>query len=85
MTVPIKVLIAHVGIKDLIAGIKEKYTVNQPIRGQYFLEVWNYKGNVGITAFVLKLQKSGLGTFVHKLTKHQKVWLFEIKTIQNDL
>ena len=36
MTVPIKVLIAHVGIKDLIARIKEKYTVNQPIRGQYF-------------------------------------------------
>ena len=37
MTVPIKVLIAHVGIKDLIARIKEKYNVNQPIRSQYFL------------------------------------------------
>ena len=33
---PIKVLIPHVGIKDLTARIKEKYTVNQPIRGQYF-------------------------------------------------
>ena len=37
MTVPTKVLIAHVGIKDLIARIKEKYTVSQPIRDQYFL------------------------------------------------
>ena len=37
MTMPIKVLIAHVCIKNLIARIKEKYTVNQPIRGQYFL------------------------------------------------
>ena len=37
MTVPIKVLIAHLVIKDLIAQIKEKYTVNHPIRGQYFL------------------------------------------------
>ena len=33
---PVKVLIAHVGIKDFIVRIKEIYTVNQPIRGQYF-------------------------------------------------
>ena len=33
---PIKVLIAHVGINVTIARIKEKYTVNQPISGQYF-------------------------------------------------
>ena len=37
MTTPIKVLIAHVGIMDLIAWIKEKYTANQPIRDQYVL------------------------------------------------
>ena len=35
MTTSTKVLIAHVGIKDLITRTKEKYTVNQPIRGQY--------------------------------------------------
>ena len=49
MTVPIKVLIAHVGIKDLIARIKEKYTVNQPNRGQYFL--W-YGINLKIAYYV---------------------------------
>ena len=45
---PIKDLTAHMGIKDLIARNKEKYPVNLPIRGQYFLYVWNYTNELSI-------------------------------------